>query len=320
MSDPYSANTVLLLHMEGENDSTNIINSIAMKSAIPNSGDVKISTAQSKWGKGSGSFNNNYLILDNSLISNEDYTIELWVYLNSYSSNPSWGCYFVSQYNNGIDFNNRFLFGLKENGNKKLYVFRGGDGELLGTSDLPLTTWTHVAISRSGDTRYLFVNGGLENQGVTTGSLSSANTVIGAAFYSGYQGVFNGYMQDVRITRGVARYTGNFTPPTTRVDDPDPLPIRTLSSAYSIDREDGGVLSIVEPVTRMNSPVSRRVRLCDQRSGRLVREQWSDPATGLVTFADLREGPWLLYALDHTGEFEAVAISDRVATADGARP
>ena len=86
--------------------------------------------------------------------------------------------------------------------------------------------------------------------------------------------------------------------------------------------EDGGALSIIEPVTRLNAipPQSRRVRLYDQHSGRIVREQWSDPATGNVDFQYLREGPWVLYALDHTGEHEAVIISDRLATADGSRP
>lgn len=97
---------------------------------------------------------------------------------------------------------------------------------------------------------------------------------------------------------------------------------RVTNKLLRRDMEDGGLLSIIEPVTRLNTipPQSRRVRLCDQRNGRLVREQWSDPVTGLVTFEHLREGPWVLYSLDHTGEFEAVAISDRVATVDGARP
>ena len=95
---------------------------------------------------------------------------------------------------------------------------------------------------------------------------------------------------------------------------------RVMMLTLRRDLVDGGGLNVTEPVTRMNSPVSRRVRLCDQISGRVAREQWSDPATGLVTFTYLRAGPWVLYALDHTGEFEAVAISDRVATVDGARP
>ena len=86
------------------------------------------------------------------------------------------------------------------------------------------------------------------------------------------------------------------------------------------DMVDGGPLAVVEPVTRLNSPVRRRVRLCDQRSGRLVREAWSDAETGEVTFDQLREGPWVLYALDHTDEFEAVALQDRLATPTGERP
>jgi len=153
-----------------------------------------------------------------------------------------------------------------------------------------------------------------------TGALSTAKTTIGAAYYGGNIGYFNGYMQDIRIKVGVALYTANFTPPTMRLIDPDSPTVRILPYGIRADIEDGGNLSIIEPVTRMNSPVSRRVRLCDQRSGRLVREQWSDPVTGLVTFEQLREGPWVLYSLDHTGEFEAVAISDRVATVDGSRP
>ena len=88
------------------------------------------------------------------------------------------------------------------------------------------------------------------------------------------------------------------------------------------DVQDGGPLAVVEPVTRMNliPPQPRRVRLCDQISGRVIREQWSDPVTGEVNFAYLRAGPWVLYALDHTGEHEAVAIADRLATATGERP
>ncbi len=87
-----------------------------------------------------------------------------------------------------------------------------------------------------------------------------------------------------------------------------------------IDRLFGGALKIIEPVTLLNTPVRRRVRLYDQISGVPVREAWSDAETGDVTFDHLAEGLWVLYALDHTGAYEAVAISDRVATADGERP
>ena len=95
-----------------------------------------------------------------------------------------------------------------------------------------------------------------------------------------------------------------------------------LAQQLTRDVYDGGSLHIIEIVTRLNAvpPESRRVRVCDQVSGRCVREQWSDPNNGAVEFQYLREGPWVLYALDHTYEHEAVAISDRLATADGSRP
>lgn len=89
------------------------------------------------------------------------------------------------------------------------------------------------------------------------------------------------------------------------------------------DMEDGGPYRIIEVVTEMLTPVGpRRVRLCDQISGRCIREQWSDPITGEVDFQYIRQGPWVLYALDHTEAptFEAEAISDRIATVSGERP
>lgn len=96
-----------------------------------------------------------------------------------------------------------------------------------------------------------------------------------------------------------------------------------LNQNVRIDTEDGGPYRIIEGVTEMLSPIGpRRVRLCDQKSGRCIREQWSDPVTGEVDFQNLREGPWVLYALDHTDAptFEAEAISDRIATLSGERP
>lgn len=87
-----------------------------------------------------------------------------------------------------------------------------------------------------------------------------------------------------------------------------------------VDFRFGGQLKIIEPVTQLNTPVRRKVRLNLQFSGALAREGWSDAETGDIVFEGIHAGPWVLYALDHTGEYEAVAISDRLATADGERP
>jgi hypothetical protein len=95
---------------------------------------------------------------------------------------------------------------------------------------------------------------------------------------------------------------------------------RALGFLYRRNIEDDGEFKIIETVTELNSPVKRMVRLCDQRSGRLVRQSYSDAITGEVVFDHLRVGPWILYALDNTQTYQAVVISDRYATLSGERP
>lgn len=60
------------------------------------------------------------------------------------------------------------------------------------------------------------------------------------------------------------------------------------------------------------TPASRRVRLFDKISGRLVREQWS-AADGTFEFAQVRVGPWLLVVDDYTLTYEADAATEVLA-------
>jgi len=79
------------------------------------------------------------------------------------------------------------------------------------------------------------------------------------------------------------------------------------------DEEDGGPGTISGTVTieATEQPVARRVRLCDRRSGRVVRETWS-AADGVYTFTQLPlDREFIAYALDFTGTYDGV-IADRV--------
>ena len=82
------------------------------------------------------------------------------------------------------------------------------------TTTISLNTWTHMAYSRNGSTAYFFVNG---TQVGTTVS-DTTNYPSGGLLYIGQQndgtGSATGYIDDLRITKGIARYTANFTPPT----------------------------------------------------------------------------------------------------------
>ena len=68
--------------------------------------------------------------------------------------------------------------------------------------------------------------------------------------------------------------------------------------------------------TPANAPVGpRRVRLHEQSTGRLMREEWSDPSTGDVPMSHLPAGMYYMVAFDHTGAFGGVVETDIVAEA-----
>jgi len=75
--------------------------------------------------------------------------------------------------------------------------------------------WYHVAVTRdAGGTTRGFLNGTLTATGTySIGNNSTGNLYIGSR--NGSSNYMNGYVQDVRITRGLARYTSNFTPTVT---------------------------------------------------------------------------------------------------------
>jgi hypothetical protein len=75
------------------------------------------------------------------------------------------------------------------------------------------SAWHHIAISRSGTSLRVFFDG--VQQGSSPYSDSTNYNGTGALrIGSGANGDLNGYLDDIRITKGVARYTANFTPPT----------------------------------------------------------------------------------------------------------
>ena len=62
-------------------------------------------------------------------------------------------------------------------------------------------------------------------------------------------------------------------------------------------------------------PVSRKVRLHDQKTGILAREMWSAQSTGVYSFDNIKAGVYYVVALDHTHAFNAVIASDYAALA-----
>ena len=85
------------------------------------------------------------------------------------------------------------------------------------------------------------------------------------------------------------------------------------------DIEDGGKYCVQGTVGIDSTPdimVHRKVRLFCTRTGRLVREQWSDPVTGAYLFEHVRIGPWTIMSHDYTGNYNAVVADNVLGTAE----
>lgn len=75
--------------------------------------------------------------------------------------------------------------------------------------------WHHVAITKSGDTYRLFVDGTMSDERTQTNlSIDFTGVLIGKNGWDAHNGEYTGYLDELRVTKGVARYTASFTPPT----------------------------------------------------------------------------------------------------------
>jgi hypothetical protein len=85
-------------------------------------------------------------------------------------------------------------------------------GTLMGSSTAVITTatWYHVALVRASGIVKLYLNGTEIGSATITANCSGQNLVVGGYYDTNY--LYNGYLDEVRITKGIARYTGNFTP------------------------------------------------------------------------------------------------------------
>lgn len=217
--DPDFSSVTLLLHLNGTNGSTTFADTSSSPKTLTPVGSAQISTAEAKFGQSlllnTANDYANYLTTPNNAgfqFGTGAFTMEAWIYLISKPRNvaavmatgtASFGAgsyYFV------VDGSNKLQFG------------GSGVSALQSTSTISTGQWYHVAASRSGTTTRIFINGTLENTKTsdsTSYNYSTDNLLIGRNGWdgSGSQG-FHGYIDEVRITKGVARYTASFTAPT----------------------------------------------------------------------------------------------------------
>lgn len=212
--------TASLLHFNGANNST-VFTDQNGRTWTAN-GTAKISTAQSQFGGASGLLDGTascHVTTPNTAdfqFGSGNFTIEAFIRPTSNVDGT-----IVANWRGVSATDCAWIFYRASNG--KLTFSYGVGGVNLGlasTGTIALNIWTHVAVVRNGTSLMLFIGGVLDSSFSLVGSLNYFAVepiVIGAISVAATGSGSNryvGYIDELRITKGLARYTSSFTPPT----------------------------------------------------------------------------------------------------------
>ncbi len=213
--DPYWNSVVLAMHMDGANDGT--VFTDAKGRSISRTGSPVTKTDVKKFGAASGYFDgdNDYLGMGGTLtdfnFGTAPFTIDAWCYCQSGSVN---GALLSSS---GLWSAGANVFYVSDD-HFRFASFNIANPVLIYSYDFT-TQWNHVALVRNGTSVKLFLNG---NE-VASATISAAaaidfssgggTRVARTGWGLGPDESYKGWIDDLRVTKGVARYTADFTPP-----------------------------------------------------------------------------------------------------------
>ena len=228
--DTYFNLTSLLLHGDGTNNANNtvVVDSSTNAFTVTNAGKPYQGTytpfSQTGW---SNYFNGSTDKITASTstsynMGSDAFTVECWVYWNGTST------YYqniVGSNSAGFTGNATFLRVWGTSAPTSALRSKVGIGNpthdgtssVYSSSSLTPNTWNHIAATRSSGIIRIFINGVLEGTGVSdtsTYDFGDNGICIGTSPWDGANGWYSGYISNVRLIKGIALYTSNFTPPT----------------------------------------------------------------------------------------------------------
>ena len=216
--DEEFGNVSLLLHGDGTNGSTTIVDSSPSPKAITVFGDAQISTAIADPFGGTdvgvlafdGAGDYITTSADSAFqLGTGDFTVEFW-------ARPS-----ASNDNDGV-----FTFGTSSSSlavyilNNSWRIATSGSGGIQVAAAI-LNTWQHVAVTRSGTSLRFFLNG-IQSGLTISNSTNFVDNQLNIGYYFNTNFAYNGFIDEFRLTKSLARYTSNFTPPTAPFPDLSP--------------------------------------------------------------------------------------------------
>jgi len=203
--DPYFSDVVLLLQDSLADESL-------QGHTLTVSGNTAATTVASKFGSsfsfdGSGDWIT--ASPDSSLVfGTSPFTVEFWMYWDGTVTGTPWMGVMGAHDGYGVD-----RYGIFMNANGITHYIQT---QFPAVSAVPANQWVHIASTRdsSGVCRF-FIDGVLKRTNTDTGNLTATHGFRVGNDFNLNRPPFSGYLDDIRVTKGVARYTANFTPQTT---------------------------------------------------------------------------------------------------------
>jgi hypothetical protein len=245
LDDIHDDFTKLMLHCNGTDTSTSFPDESQYNQIVTAVGDAQVDTADSQFGGAS-------LLLDGAgdglsiphgedwVFGTGDFTLDFWINFDTLTNFDN----MISIYDDGG--NNRCLFYANADGSIKFFANSGG--VTIADFSTPVSavttgTWTHIALVREGANEFIFIDGISQSLTYTvnpdgTTDYPDVNTI----FRIGYQNFgfyIDGHMDEIRVSKGIARWNANFTPPTLEYGSDTLVDINTdIRARYELAVED----------------------------------------------------------------------------------
>lgn len=230
LPEPFFSSVSLLLHFDGTNGQTTTTDSGPLARSVTLTGST-LSTTTPKFGTASLNLSSSSYADIAGATSLEmgagDFTVECWVWFSATSADAT-----IMIYDNGTATASSIQFLMAQAGTSfNFQWFIAGVSYSITGGTATTSQWIHLAAVRSGSTMNFYVDG--VSVGSNTFGTGSLNAPVSAVLRLGYRVnnvlPFTGRIDDLRVTKGIARYTANFTPPAAAFPDLAASPGVTLS-------------------------------------------------------------------------------------------
>lgn len=229
MSDPHFSKTALLIRFDGSDGATSAADESPSGHSISFAGNAQLDTDQFKWGTasllcdGSGDYCTAADHADWSL-GTSPFTIEGFIRLAGLNTGERGAC-LASHYNNSGNQRSWGLYYDNNGGPHQLSFIRSANGSAATTlsgswpgAAPALATWYHVAVDRDALNILRIYVDGVVVASEDIGSFAFHDSTDGLSIgrlntSSGYRRFLSGWLDALRLTKGVARYGGAFNPP-----------------------------------------------------------------------------------------------------------